>query len=415
VTADGGDYNRLLIIDDDPALGKTLQILLRRAGFQVEWVATGGEGIRYIESRAPGEFLTGVLIDVRLPDMNGLEVLRTAKKINPDAGAVMMTGHADLETALGALNEGAFAYIQKPYSPAEVQSVIHRLAEKQKLIHENRRLLRKLTEVNAELESRVEERTKDLQAANLKLAATIEKLQEAGAAKSDFISMISHELRTPLTVMIGFTRTCVMQFHKLGKPDLLHYLEIIESQGQILNRLIESILDFSVIQRKGVELRYEKFDLRALAASVAEGLSHMKGGARIEAFVPDEAKEIVSDRERVRQILTNLLGNAVKYSPPGKDVELSCRRAEAGVEIAVKDGGAGIPEDIRGKIFEPFYRAKDAVTMKTPGTGLGLTITKALVDALGGRLGLKSAAGEGSTFVFFCPDQPEKLKNDGAQ
>jgi signal transduction histidine kinase len=206
-----------------------------------------------------------------------------------------------------------------------------------------------------------------------------------------------------------------MQFHKLGKPDLLHYLEIIESQGQILNRLIESILDFSVIQRKGVELRYEKFDLRALAASVAEGLSHMKGGARIEAFVPDEAKEIVSDRERVRQILTNLLGNAVKYSPPGKDVELSCRRAEAGVEIAVKDGGAGIPEDIRGKIFEPFYRAKDAVTMKTPGTGLGLTITKALVDALGGRLGLKSAAGEGSTFVFFCPDQPEKLKNDGAQ
>jgi signal transduction histidine kinase len=393
----------LLIVDDDPALGKTLRIILQKDGYTVDWVATGKEGVDLVRREALTGLLTGVLIDVKLPDMNGLQVLRVVKETNPDVGAIMMTGHTDVETAVGALNQGAFAYIQKPYNVDEVKAAIARLIEKQALVRENRVLLRQMAALNADLENRVDQRTRELQAANLKLADTIEKLREAISAKSEFVSMVSHELRTPLTVILGFVQTCLNQMDRAEKNTLRHYMEIIHAHGLMLSKLIESILDLSRIREKGLDLFYETFDLRSLTQAVVESLGILKPGLRFDVFVDDESRQVVSDKDRVRQVLMNLLANAIKYSPDKAAVRVEGRAKDGVVEVSVADAGPGIAPGEQVRLFEPFYRAKDPINHRTPGTGLGLAVSKAIVEGLGGRIWVESEAGHGSRFVFTVP------------
>lgn len=393
----------VLIIDDDQSLGKTLLGILRKEGYNVEWAGTGQEGLTRIRGAAADQPWGAILIDIRLPDMNGLDLLRSAKKDDPDIGAIFMTGYTDVETAVGALNEGAFAYIQKPYNVSEVKAIIAKLVEKQRLIRENRMLLHKMVELNADLENRVAQRTKDLQTANLNLAATIEKLREADEAKSEFVSMVSHELRTPLTVIIGFAQTCMNQLEKIEKETIHHYMNIIYAHGLMLSKLIGNILDLSHIRDKGMILTFEKFDLRGLAATAAEGLKILKPSINFDVDFEDAAREMVSDKDRVQQIFMNLLGNAVKYTPEKGSISVQGRAQGADIVVSVIDSGSGIPVDMQEKIFEPFFRIKDPVNMKTSGTGLGLTITKALVEALGGRMSLESNPGAGSRFTFVLP------------
>jgi len=400
------NYNSILIIDDDPALGKSLVGILARAGYQAEWVATGEEGVRRVRESMPEKFISGVLIDVKLPDMNGVQVLRAIKTLYPDIGAIMITGNTDTESAVNALNEGAYAYVQKPYNVDEVKAIIAKLVEKQKLIHENQTLLKTMVTLNAELEKRVTERTGDLQAANLRLAHTIERLQAADAAKSEFISMVSHELRTPLTVIIGFAQTCLNQMEKIDKDTIQHYVEIMHAHGLMLSKLIESILDLSRIREKGMTLNYETFDLKDLIQKVVESVKIIRTGLNFDVRMADASFPVVSDQDRLQQILLNLIGNAIKYSPDRGVIRIDIRADNGVVEASIADQGPGIPPDIHEKIFEPFFRAKDPINIKTPGTGLGLTITKAIVDALGGEIRVDSKVGEGSRFTFTIPREP---------
>ncbi len=412
MTENGVNFNRLLIIDDDQGLGVTLKGILKKVGYDVEWVTTGSAGVEYVQKQDENHPLSAVFIDIRLPDMNGLDVLRAIKKKDPDIGAIMMTGFTNTETAISAMNEGAFAYLQKPYNVMEVKAMIERLIEKQKLIWENRILLQKMVELNADLEKRVTQRTMDLENANTKLAHTISKLREADQARSEFISMVSHELRTPLTAIIGFAQTIINQLEKLEKDNLKHFLQIIYTNGMMLSRLVESLLDMSRIQRDGMNLHYERFDLKSLTESVVESLRIIKPGLNFEVDIASEVREINCDKDRVQQVLTNLIGNAIKYSYAEGSVKVSGRLKGGEVEIRVADSGPGIPENALGKIFDAFFRVKDPINMKTPGTGLGLTITKALVEALGGTIGVESKVGYGSTFTFIIPRERKTAETE---
>ncbi len=399
------DFNTILIIDDDQGLGLSLKAILQKAGYAVEWAVTGKEGIDLAKKRAPEHPLGAVLIDVRLPDMNGLEVLKALKQADPDVGAVMMTGYSNTETAVGALNEGAFAYVQKPYNVAEVKAIIEKLVEKQKLMWENRVLLKTMVELNAALEKRVAQRTEDLQAANLKLADTIQQLREADAVRTTFISMMSHELRTPLTAIIGIAQTLSAKLDAIDKPTLQKFLKFIHSNGLVLAHLVENLLDVSQVKKEGMNLKVEPLDLPALVEGVVETLKIIKPGVKIAVSVPPDCREISCDKDRLRQIFTNLIENAIKYSADKGTVRVAVEKKAGEVRASVADDGPGIPEEARDKIFDAFYRVNDPVNIKTPGTGLGLTITKAIVEALGGRIWVESPAGGGSQFIFSLPQQ----------
>ena len=405
---------RLLIIDDDESLGKTLLGILKKTGYDVQWARTGREGLSQLSQAQSTRPIGIALIDIRLPDVNGIEVFREARETNPHVDAVMMTGFADTDTAVRALNEGAFAYLQKPYNIDEVKALLARLAERQELKRQNRELVRQLQDANAELERQVEQRTRSLQAANLELAKTIEKLKTADSVKSAFVSMVSHELRTPLTVIGGFTETLIDRIDELKKDERLRYLEIIHADTLRLSRLIQNILDLSHIENKGIVLHPGPVDLRQLAQSVTQGLKVAHPGMRFELEFEDGVGTIVSDKDCVEQIFINLLSNAVKFSPENSTVRV--RAVERGdiIIASVIDPGPGIPKDLREKVFEAFYRMPDGSSKKKKGTGLGLTITKAIIAALGGQIRVEDGlGGKGANFTFILPKKLSEEKQHG--
>ncbi len=399
----------LLIVDDDESIGAILLAILKKAGYRGKWVATGEAALgAALDYRTGGRALHAALIDLRLPDANGLDVLRGLKKLHPDVGCVIMTGYADTTTAIDALNNGASAYVQKPYNIDEIKAILGRIAERQKLVLENRELVSKLQEANAALETKVSQRTQELRHANFQLLATIDRLREADAVKSDFVAMVSHELRTPLTVIIGFSETLLRKNETIEPDQLRHNLEIIRNSSLRLARLIGDMLDLSQMQDRNIKMTWGSFNLKDLADGVVEGLKITRPDLRFELSAEGEAQKVVSDKDRVEQIFINLLGNAVKYSPQGGNVRIASKAVGSEVVISIQDEGPGIPETDLAKIFEAFFRTKDAINMKAPGTGLGLTITKAIVEALGGWIRVESGGdSRGSIFTFALPREPK--------
>lgn len=392
---------RLLIVDDDMALTRTLSAILTKAGYETECAALGADAIRGIQTH-PHTF-NAVLIDLQLPDMSGLEILKQIKALDPNVGALMLTGNANIDTAVAALNAGAFAYIQKPYNIDEVKATLARLMEKQKLKRDNQHLLEEMIRLNSELDEKVSQRTRELQSTNLALANTIDELRRADAAKSDFLSMVSHELRTPLTVIIGFAQTLVQEIDRLDKVTIKRYLQIVDIDAHRLLRLIEGILDLSTIAKKGMTLNNSRFNVRVMIEGVSEGFRLANREREVAFFCGEDLDEIETDRDRLQQVVVNLLGNAAKYSPVGGLIRIEAQRHKGELLLSVTDAGPGIPADQKAQIFEPFYRTQDAINFKTPGTGLGLTICRAIVSAMGGKIWVEDVIPHGSRFCVTIP------------
>lgn len=401
---------KLIIVDDDRSLGVTLIKILQKAGYDVRLAATGSEAIKFIrEDHEAGRAINSAMIDVRLPDMNGVDVLREIRKLHPDTGVIMMTGNADTASAIGALNEGAFAYLLKPYSIDDVKAILTRAIERQNLMWENRQLLEQLLKANSGLEEKISARTGELRQANLLLANVIERLKAADEVKTKFVSMVSHELRTPLTIIIGFAQTLLRNKGKISWEKQEHYLDVIYGDALRLSRLIEDVLSLANIRDSKIHLTLTKFDLRRKLALIVEEFQMVKKRMKFELHIEKGINDIVSDQDRLEQIMVNLLGNAAKYSPIDGLIKIDARREGGDVVFSIADSGPGIAEEEREKIFQAFYRTQDAINMKSPGTGLGLTITKALVEAFGGRISVAlGEGGKGSVFSFAIPSDPHK-------
>ena len=402
--------SNILIIDDDQSIGKTLSAILRKAGYRVHWVGNGSEALAYVKNGSAKSPLNVALIDIRLPDMNGVDVLREIKRINSDFGAIMMTGNADLETAVRSLNEGAFAYVQKPYHVDEIKSLIEKVLDKQKLVLENKALIRRLKEWNTELEKTVQEKTAELQSKNLTLLGVVEKMKVINEMKSRFVANASHELQTPMTSILGFSSMLLDYWERIDQKEVAKFLQIIRDEAQRLTRLARDLLDLSRIQDGRVSLDSKKIDLKAVAERVRKNLSMVSPQVAIEISFEEGAREIIADGDKVQQVFTNLVDNALKFSPEHDRVQIRGKRKDRSIIVEIVDHGPGVPPDKCEKIFEPFYRIHDDIGKAVRGTGLGLPIARAIVEALGGVLRMKSEVGKGSTFTFILP---KKAKESG--
>ncbi len=394
---------KILIIDDDLALAKTMAGILNRAGYETEFVLKGADGVENARAKGSARDLNIVLSDIRLPDMSGLDVLREIKRVDPDIGVIVMTGHADVETSIEALNAGAFAYIQKPYNPTEVKSTIEKILDKQTLMRENKILLKKLQDWNSQLERKVQEKTAELSKKNLELLGMVERLEELNMSKSQFVANASHELQTPMTSIIGFSSMLLDYGKTLKEEEFKKFLTIIRDETQRLARLSADLLDLSRIKDGRITLKLKKTDLKALAEKVRESMKVIKPGVNIEVDFGDGALSAVTDQDKIHQVMTNLAGNALKYAPESSAVRIEARKDQDHIQISVKDEGPGIPEGEQEKIFEPFYRVQNNANLKIKGTGLGLSIAKAIVEALGGRIAASRNKDKGSCFMFTVP------------
>jgi hypothetical protein len=244
----------------------------------------------------------------------------------------------------------------------------------------------------------LEEATRDLKAAN-------ERLQELDRVKDDIMSSVTHELRTPLTSIRAFSEI-LRDDPKMHLADRERFLGLVVSETERLTRLINQMLDLAKIESSDADWHGAAVDLKELVEQSVAATSQLfrERGARIELDLPEHPLPVRADRDRLIQVMLNLLSNAVKFLPARSGwVRVGLRSTSEGLEVSVADNGPGIRREDQQIIFERFRQVGDTMTDKPAGTGLGLPISRRIIEHFGGRLWVESAPGHGATFRFFLP------------
>jgi len=412
----------ILVVDDTPANLQLLTAMLKKRGHKVRPVPNGLLALQAARVSAPDL----VLLDITMPEMNGYEVCAELKA-DPrlrDIPVIFISANSDVLDKVRAFSVGGVDYVTKPFEFDEVEARVETHLKISRLRLENDAL-------NSALQDTVR-----AQAANITEHVRMEKelknardtADAATKAKSEFLANMSHELRTPLTSILGFSE--LLQNHVLGEltERAMKSVGYIHSSGEHLLSLIDDILDLSKVEAGKLQLEPRAVGLKETVDGSLMMLMEkaMDSGIHLELhFEPEADITIAADERKLKQILYNLLSNALKFTPKGGTVSVRARLiSDSGlrnadlpsgpspsqsaidgdfIEISVADTGIGIkPGDI-AKLFQPFSQLGSASTKKYEGTGLGLALTKRLVELHGGRIWVESDPGKGSRFTFILP------------
>lgn len=257
--------------------------------------------------------------------------------------------------------------------------------------------LKKKTDEMIVVNEELERKNSDLDNAN-------SRLKEMDRSKSEFVSMASHELRTPLTGIIGLTQTLLSTDIEITEEERAHYLKIIELEGKRLSNLLNELLDITRIETGVVEIHQETVDMNTLVHETLE-LLQVPSTIAMEVITAKEHFQAWADKDRVKQVLTNVIDNAIRYSNSEGAITVRLGEQDHHILVSVQDKGTGISQDEIPKIFNKFYRARSARMAKTKGSGLGLTIAKSIVELHGGKIWVQSEQGKGSVFSFTLPQK----------
>jgi signal transduction histidine kinase len=394
----------LLIVDDNEANRDLLSRRLKRNGYNVA-VAEGGR--RALELVGQERFDL-VLLDVVMPDLNGMEVLETLRKtwLPVELPVIMVTAKDESEDIVRGLKSGANDYVTKPIDLPVVLARIQSQLSLKHAVDQNRRLERDLEQRNRDLEvinAQLEKANSELSVANIELAAAREKAEGANRAKSEFLAKMSHELRTPLNAILGYAQSLMMDRQVAGRQ--LAGLNTIEQSGQHLLKVIDSILDLARIEANQSELYPEAVELSVFLHGIVD-IMRVRAEQRGLSLLYDAPQRLYTvrvDAQRLRQVLLNLLGNAVRFTDQG-EVSLRVQARPEGesslrISFAVHDTGIGIAQGDVTKLFQPFQQVGES-ERRRGGTGLGLAISWQIVRLMGGHIQVQSEAGGGSQFSF---------------
>jgi signal transduction histidine kinase len=233
--------------------------------------------------------------------------------------------------------------------------------------------------------------------------STVDELRRLSALRADFVSLVSHELRAPMASVVGSAQTLQQRWRELTPPQRDSFLALIGSETERLAALVADVLDTSRIEAGTFTYRFDDVDVGALVRDSVAGVSLAQDEVEVTAEVHGELPPVRADRERLQQVLTNLLDNAVKFSPAGERVTVSAYKVDSRVRVEVADRGPGIAKEQQRLIFEKFGRAHTPGSPGKPGTGLGLFIARSIAEAHGGTLDVHSAPDRGATFTLSLP------------
>ena len=375
---------QILLIEDNPGDARLIKEFLGETGrtFELDWVNSLSKGLKRLDGK------DAILLDLTLPDSIGLDTFRKVHSEAPALPIIVLTGNDDETLSSKALQEGAQDYLVKgQVSGGQILARSIRYAIERKRIEE---ALKSEILTHKKLES--------------ELIIAKEAAEEAVRAKADFLANMSHEMRTPMNSIIGFTS---LLLDDSLTPDQKDFLEGIRNGGEALLTLISDILDFTRIEKDKVELERQPLSLRHCieeSLGMVEVQAGQKGlllGYCIDEDTPDT---IIEDHGRLRQVLVNLLSNAVKFTDEGEvsvSVSSEAIRGEMRqILFEVKDTGIGIPEDKMDRLFQPFDQLERSISHKRDGIGLGLAVSRGLVELMDGVIWAESIPGQGSVFCF---------------
>lgn len=393
---------KLLIVDDLAENLLALEAVLRQDDRLIFQAKSGEQALALLLDH---DFALAIL-DVQMPDMNGFELaelMRGTEKTRHIPIVFVSAAGKELNYAFQGYESGAVDFLHKPLDVDAVKSKVNVFVELYRQRQETRRQLRALEKSRQVQEELVKE-----------LQTTHGELQSAVRMRDDFMSMVAHELRTPLNTLYLETQLRKRQLDRGNTAlfDAAYLSKMVErDQRQIKSmvRLIDDMLDVSRLRSNRLSLQPTEVDLPELLGRVVDGLSNqaMASGSSI-TLTPAAPLSGHWDEFRIEQVIVNLLTNALRYGG-GKPIEVSMCTTQEGVRVDVRDQGVGISETDQPRIFEQFERA--AGNDGTGGLGLGLFITRQLVQAHGGKLDVQSRVGEGSVFSVHLPlIPPEEVR-----
>jgi signal transduction histidine kinase len=357
---------RVLVIDDDEAIRISCRRILAREGYAVEVFERGADGLSRLREAAPPL----LLVDLKMPEMDGFQVLEEVRRTDPNVVVVVITGYATIATAVEAMKAGAYDFLPKPFTPDELRLVVERGLERRRLVETSERLRR-----------------------------------EKELAQRRFITFVSHQLKSPLVAVKQYLDVLTYTTGDTLPARARQWIGRSEERLAEALQLIHDWLALARVEQGGFATSGES---TVLSTEVPRLLAQLEGTAataqvRLTADVAADLPPIRGDALSVGTVLENLLGNAIKYNRTGGSVHLSAARAGAGVEIRVSDTGIGIPADRLPTVFDEFVRVRTPETAGIPGSGLGLTICHTIVRSLHGTIAADSREGAGTTFTVWFP------------
>lgn len=405
----------ILVVDDLPDFRQLMQAVLEDAGYSD--VITAGstqEAFTILGLDDPSLPTTGVdliLLDINMPDTDGVEACQRIKSVSKlrDIPVIMVTGVAAEEKLEQAFSAGATDYILKPTNPAEMIARIGSALE----------MKQEMERRKSDYVSDLEEKNRELELAFMELEKKNEELEEASRAKTHILSTATHELKTPLTSIIGYIDIILMRQNKVGplNEKQQRYLQTAQRNSYRLKSLVDDLLDISRIESGGLDLTPAELELWPEIEEIVTGMQTQINDKDIDLVldIPQEICPVLADKLRLGQVISNLLSNACKYSPQGARVTIRAREEDAGIRIDVSDTGIGISPEDQERLFTKFFRADNSSTREVSGSGLGLYITKHLVEAHGGRIWASSQIGQGTTFSIIWPKTGQEATIQAAQ
>ncbi len=396
----------IMIVDDEEANRRVLASLLTPR-YDVIQAADGLEAWKIVNTMPNPERLACIVSDQRMPNMTGVELLQKTCDTHPNTVRIIVTGYSDVDAIIDSINKAdIFRFIIKPLDSTDFLMTIKRAVQ-------SFEMNASIAAHQRDLEKRIFERTAELQAANAALKKHEAELEEARRAaesasrqKSEFLAVMSHELRTPLSGIIGMLKLG-LRGH-MGEESRQRFdLSLQNAQG--LLSLITDILDFSKIEAGKLELEQIDFlldDTVSSALAIFEERAANKGIDFVLALGPDLPEYVRGDPTRLRQILLNLVSNALKFTETGwvrvevKRVPIQTDQNLCRIQFSVHDSGIGIPAQALPRLFQKFEQVDSSTTRRYGGTGLGLAISRQLVELMGGEITVTSTVDVGSCFCF---------------
>lgn len=355
---------KVLVIDDEEIARTSCRRVLKREGVHVTLASSGREGLDLL-LREPHDL---VLVNLKMREMEGVEVARRIQQYDENIVVIVITGYATIESAVAVMKEGAYDYLPKPFTPDELLIVVRRGLEKRRLDQESRALR-----------------------------------EEKEAMERNFVTMITHQLRSPLAAIFQYLEVLLSDIGGELTEMQREMLERARTRLDGLLQLINDWLDMSRIQTGTILHRLQALPLAECVDAALAGLelAAQEKQVTLHTHILADLPPVQADPDTLREVFSNIIANAIKYNRLEGTVRISARLEGEWVVADIEDTGPGIDEKEIPFLFDQFYRSKDAAIRQQPGTGLGLAIAQKIIRAHGGKITVRSELGRGTTFSVY--------------